>query len=407
MAFLERTAQQRADWEFMTKIKLLVLIEATTVSGPAKNLLGFLRLLSSPAFRAAGIPEVDYSIATFQRAARSQPFASEAAPNAFVAAAREQGVAVDVIAERFAFDPRIIGQLRAIVKRRQPTLIQSHMVKSHFLTKLSGIGRKHPWVAYHHGYTTTDRKMEAYNQLNRWSLPSASRVITVCGAFAKELSQAGVSLDRISVCHNSVVEPAAVSAVERTAFREQLGIPAGEQVILSVGRLSREKGHVDLINTLALLRTLAPSLRFKLVIAGDGPERERIAAAARAHQLTAQVVFAGHATNVQKFYAIADVLALPSHSEGSPNVLLEAMAAGLPVVANAVGGVPEIATSGETALLVAPGDFEAFARGLVQLLTDRQFARRLAQAATTHVRQKFSPETQARSLLDIYQRLQK
>ena len=393
----------------MPKIKLLVVIEATAVSGPAKNLLGFLRLLRSPEFHDKGLPQVECSIATFHRSRtlrskEDQPVVDRP-QNAFIAAAMAQGTEVDVISERFVFDPAVISQLRDIVKRRAPTLVQTHMVKSHFLTKLSGINRKYPWIAYHHGYTTTDLKMRAYNQLNRWSLPSASRVITVCDAFANDLSRAGVSRHLISVCHNSVVPPVSGLPEEASILREQLGIRDGERVVLSVGRLSQEKGHVDLVTALAALHRISPLLRCKLVIVGDGPERERIEVVARANGVTDQLLFTGQVSQVEKYYAIADIVALPSHSEGSPNVLLEAMSAGLPVVATAVGGVPEIASTEENALLVAPNDTEGFAHALRRLLTDGELAQKLGGAAALHVREKFSPATQARSLLQIYQNL--
>jgi glycosyltransferase involved in cell wall biosynthesis len=230
-------------------------------------------------------------------------------------------------------------------------------------------------------------------------------VITVCGAFANDLSHAGVRPSRISVCHNSVEPPVYGSPEDSKALRKQFGVAEGEQVILSVGRLSLEKGHVDLVRALAALRKISPSLRPKLIIVGAGPERERIATAAREDGLTEQLIFAGHTADVHPYYAIADILALPSHSEGSPNVLLEAMSAGLPVVATAVGGVPEIASTEENALLLARNDTSGFAQALSRLLTDRELAQKLGRAAALHVRAKFSPATQARSLLQIYQSL--
>jgi glycosyltransferase involved in cell wall biosynthesis len=394
----------------MPNIKLLVVIEATTVSGPAKNLLSFLGLLRSPEFHDKGLPQVEFSIVTFHRSGNlsSKPDKrsfDRFAQNAFIAAAMAQGIEVDVISERFVFDPAVINQLRHIVKRRAPTLVQTHMVKSHFLTKLSGLNRKYPWIAYHHGYTTTDLKMRAYNQLNRWSLPSASRVITVCDAFANDLSRAGVRRELISVCHNSVVPPAPGLPEEASRLREQLGIRDSERVVLSVGRLSQEKGHVDLVTALAALHRISPSLPFKLVIVGDGPEREQIEIVARTNGLTEQLLFTGQVSQVHKYYAIADIVALPSHSEGSPNVLLEAMSAGLPVVATAVGGVPEIASTEKNALLVAAKDPESFAGSINRLLTDAGLAQKLGRAAALHVKERFSPTTQARSLLQIYQNL--
>jgi glycosyltransferase involved in cell wall biosynthesis len=290
---------------------------------------------------------------------------SDTSSNAFVKAAREIGIPVDVIEERYRFDRSVISQLREIVARREPNVIQKHMIKSHFLVKLAGLNKQRPWIAYHHGYTSTDAKMLVYNQLNRWSLPAADRVITVCEAFAKQLVRAGVKRNRISVCHNSVKSPCAISKDEPQSLRKKFHIASDERIIISVGRLSREKGHNDLVHAMALMREMDPALKIKLLLVGDGPERENLEATICDLLLNEEVVFIGHVNDVAPFYSIADVLALPSHSEGSPNVLLEAMAAGLPIVATSVGGVPEIATSGENALLTVARQPHEFARGFI------------------------------------------
>ena len=388
-----------------TSIKLLCVIEATTVTGPAKNLLNFARLAGSSEFEKTGLPRIEVSIVTFHRVTGSEESDHAEAPNAFVAAARAQGVKVHVINERFRFDPKVVGTLRRIVAQESPDIIQTHMIKSHFLVKLTGLGQQYPWVAYHHGYTTTDLKMRGYNRLNRWSLPSATRVITVCQAFADRLTRAGVRSDKIRVCHNSVVAPRGVTDDDQRALKDRLGVEHGEQVILSVGRLSREKGHIDLINAISLLRNLDSPSRFKVVLAGDGPEREQLERVVRSHGLNDCVCFVGHIKDVAPYYAIADILALPSHSEGSPNVLLEAMAAGIPAVATCVGGVPEIAVADENALLVPPRDPKPFANALRRLLTSPEMRRLLGTNAKAHVEKNFSPHSYARSLIGIYREL--
>lgn len=381
-------------------MKILSIIEATTVTGPAKNLLNFCRLVRAPEFCRDGVPQIEVSIVTFDRV----PGNGDSTANAFVAAARDSGITVDVITERFRFDRAVIKQLRDIVARRAPDVIQTHMIKSHFLVKLSGLGKQYPWIAYHHGYTSTDLKMQFYNQLNRWSLPSADLVIAVCGEFAKQLAASGVQKDRIRVSHNSVKPPRIISSGERQTLRERFGIAGDEKVLLAVGRLSREKGHADLIESIALLRTAEPDLKFRLLIVGEGPEQANLARAVTDRNIASQVVFVGHVTDVALFYAIADVLALPSHSEGSPNVLLEAMAAGLPVVATSVGGVPEIATSEVNALLVPARDPSAFAEALRRALTELELTRTLKSNAITRARE-FSPESHAQSLIKIYEQL--
>ncbi|HEV2862428.1 MAG TPA: glycosyltransferase [Pyrinomonadaceae bacterium] len=375
-------------------VRVLALMEATTVTGPAKNLIEFCRRARALGSSAGDPPAAEITFVTFHRG----PGADGPEPNAFVAAARAAGVGVEVIPERFRFDPRVLSGLRRLVSRRQPDIIQSHMVKSHFLVKLSGLWRRRPWVAFHHGYTTTDRKMELYNRLDRWSLPAADRVVTVCGAFAEQLARVGVRPEKVFVRHNSINADGAAPSTDARELKSRLGIGEGERVVLAVGRLSREKGHVDLVGALGRLR----GVNFRLVIVGDGPERPAVERAAGERAISDRVVFAGHVSDVRPFYAMADLLALPSHSEGSPNVLLEAMASGLPVVATSVGGVPEIVAHEESALLVGARDEEAMAASIARMLRDAPLARRLAARSSELIAEHYTPDAYARSVAGLY-----
>ena len=154
------------------------------------------------------------------------------------------------------------------------------------------------------------------------------------------------------------------------ASRASLSIADDERVVLAAGRLSREKGHIDLVAALDHLRHTTPEIKVRLIIVGDGPERQRLERASHSLGVSERVAFAGQVNNIDVYYAMADMLALPSHSEGSPNVLLEAMAAGVPVVATEVGGVPEIVTHDESALLVSQRDPHAMAAAIGRVLTD-------------------------------------
>jgi len=128
-------------------LRILALIEALSVTGPAKNLLGF-----GECVRAMRPCLAELTIATFRRGAT--PGADR-----FLEAAYAARIPVDVIPERAPFDTQHLPRLRAIVRERAPDLIQTHNTKSHFLVRLSGLWRERPWVAFHHGYTTTDFKM--------------------------------------------------------------------------------------------------------------------------------------------------------------------------------------------------------------------------------------------------------
>jgi glycosyltransferase involved in cell wall biosynthesis len=245
--------------------------------------------------------------------------------------------------------------------------------------------------------------MRLYNRLDRWSLPHADRLISVCRAFAEELTEStGVASDKISVQHNAIQRSPTASTATVAALRQRLGIGDSERVVLSVGRLSREKAHLDLIEACQRLRKTNPAVAFKLIIVGDGPERSRLEAAVESKECRATVIFTGQVSDTHPFYAIADVFVLPSHSEGSPNVLLEAMAANLPIVATEVGGVPEMVADNKSALLVPPNDPSSLADAIERLLADKVLAQRLATNAGTLVQTRFDPENYARALLKIY-----
>jgi glycosyltransferase involved in cell wall biosynthesis len=371
--------------------RILALMEANWVTGPAKNLIGFCKWAHSPAASAASLR---FSIATFGR----EPYNDS--DNGFVQAARAAGIDIYVIMERRRFDRAVYPQLEAIVADVAPQIVQTHNVKSHFLFKSSGLRKGTAWLAFQHGYQDTDLKLHLYNQLDRWTLRSADRVVSVCEAFAPRLVAYGVRRERIRVLHNSATTPVAVPPGIKVALRDALGIGASDAIILTIGRMSGEKGHADLLEALRLLPASVPPWR--AVLAGDGPERERLVSLARRLGIADRVVFAGFRSDVQSLYSVATVFALPSHSEGSSNVILEAMAARVPIAATAVGGNPEIVTDEETALLSEGRDPQGLARSLTRLLTDPMLVARLTAAAHSRCMSRFSPEQYRQTLLEIY-----
>jgi len=378
-------------------LRILSVVEATTINAVAKVVLEFYRAARELQQSTADFPEIQGSIVTFER----RP--DTGLPNAFVLAAHEQGLETSVIPERSRFDLSVLPALRQVVEKHHPAIVVTHSVKSHFLLWRSHLSRRYPWVAFHHGYTTTDRKMRLYNRVDRWSLPAAGHLITVCQAFARELaSSTGVSPTKISVLHNSIRPQPPATDDEAQALRSRFGIADTERVVLAVGRLSKEKAHIDLIAAFARLRQANHEINCKLIIAGEGPERVTLETAAESFGCKANVIFAGQVTDVRGFYAMADVFVLPSHSEGSPQVLLEAMVAKVPVVATSVGGVPEMVEHNESALLISANDPSSMSAAILRVLTDEELTHRLTVKASALVTTKFSPEKYARPLVDIY-----
>lgn len=372
--------------------RLLAFLEASTVTGPARNLIEFARLART----SEGCEPVRTEIATFQRGN---------ARTAFMDAVQAADIPLHAIPERGAFDSSVIPRIRDLVATVRADIVQTHAVKSHFLVRLAGVWQHCPWIASHHGYTFTDARTRLYNQLDRWSLRTPARVLTVSEAFRRQLVAAGVPDGRITVLHNAIGAKWGDLVRDqnlRAATRSALGIGDAHKAALIVGRLSGEKAHTDLIRALALLRNSEPGLLVRLMIVGEGPERQRIEAAIGAAGLEGRVIFAGQVDDVKPYYAAADVAVLSSVTEGSPNALLEAMAASVPVVATAVGGIPEIVAHRETALLVPPGNVGAMAQAIGEALTHSEDSLAMVERARALIVSRYSPEQRARFLCRFY-----
>lgn len=167
-----------------------------------------------------------------------------------------------------------------------------------------------------------------------------------------------------------------------------LPAPGHGEVVLHLARLSGQKGHSVLLAAAAALRACFPAARYLVV--GDGAERAAIEAARDRLGLVPVVILTGHRTDTAALLAAADLVVLPSHAEGFPNVLLEAMATGRPVVASAVGDTPDIVRDGVTGFLTPPGDAAALAARIGELLADPALRARQGAAGRALVEQEFA-----------------
>jgi glycosyltransferase involved in cell wall biosynthesis len=370
----------------LADLRVLALLEAVRVTGVARNVIEYARLAAA----GAGGVTVAMTLALIRRG--RQACGTDILRDQVAAA----GLSSDILTERHRYDQLLVAQIRRAIAAHDPDIIETHHIKSHCLVALSGAWRTRPWVAFHHGYTQTDAKVRAYNHVDRWSLRHAAHVVTTNEYFAAMLAERGVPPGRITVLHNGVRRPCADPAAV-ALLRRSLGLGATERVVLAVGRLSREKGQAYLVRAAALWRRDA-----RLVIVGDGMDRPKLEALARSAGVSDRVIFAGLSHDVAPFYGLADVFVLPSLSEGSPNALLEAMSCGLPIVATRVGGVPEIAANGLSALIGPAKDSVFLARSVDRLLANTWLGVRLGSAARKVATSRFTQEQRAVTLSRLY-----
>jgi glycosyltransferase involved in cell wall biosynthesis len=368
------------------------MMEAASVTGPAKNLLGFSRWLQTPLGKQSGI---ELTLATFDRNSRAYEI------DGFAAAAKAAGLETHIIRERHRFDLGVRTQVRELIARIQPHIIQTHNNKSHLIARsLPRSRRQRCWIAFQHGRVYSDLKQRLYNEMDRLTLRSADRVISVCQAFSTHLVAYGVARHRIRVLHNSATAGAELSLSERTTLRLELGADERDFLVLSIGRLSVEKGHSDLLRALSQLTD--KECPWKLGIVGAGPELETLNSLAESLGIRARVVFTGFRRDADRMVSAAELFVLPSHSEGSSNVLLEAMLARTPVIATNAGGNPEIVVSEKTGLIVPVANPPALAKAIDWIWKNPARASEFARNALERATHEFSVDRYREALVDIY-----
>ncbi len=198
-----------------------------------------------------------------------------------------------------------------------------------------------------------------------WALPRASRIVAVSRPLAERAVELGAAPDRVDVVPNGI-DREAFRPRDRSQARRALGLSNEARIILYVGHLSREKGAHDLLRAFQTLGARLPSA--ELVMVGDGAGTRACRALAETLGVTVRFVGAQPHETIPLWLAACDVLALPSWNEGMPNVVVEALASGRPVVATAVGGIPDV-VKGVLGTLVAAHDVNALGNALVRTLT--------------------------------------
>ena len=229
-------------------------------------------------------------------------------------------------------------------------------------------------------------------RLQRQAYRCATRVVANSEAAREILQKEGLAAASIAVIPNGI---------DASGYPDrQAGPTPARRQVITVANLRPEKSHETLIGAAALLAAEFPDVTYQIV--GGGPRRTELEALVGAQGLGGRVHFLGHREDVPALLGAADVFVLPSRSEAFPNGAIEAMAAGLPVVASRVGGLLDLIDHGRTGLLVEPSNPEALAAALRQLFTDPSAALQLGERARAHVRQRYAFDRMVDSFEQLY-----
>jgi glycosyltransferase involved in cell wall biosynthesis len=316
----------------------------------------------------------------------------------FAERAREQGFAVELVDVGRTY--RIDGLLRLVrlLRRERADVLHTHtLAAANALARAAGQLARVPVVSHLHianHFRPATRALLA--GLDNATARFAAALVAVSEDTRSDYEEQGYP-HRIRVVYNGV----APAIADANGLRDELSIPADAPLIAEVGRLCDVKGQRELIDAVAQI----PGARAVLVGADleqGGAYEQLLRKRADELGVTDRIVFAGYRDDAARVVAAADVLALPSWTEGLPLVVLEAMALGRAVVATTVGGTPELVSEGETGLLVPPRDVEALTAALRRVLDDDDLRRRLGDAGKRRVAERFSSEAMTRDVLAIY-----
>ena len=320
---------------------------------------------------------------------------------------RRLGVAVTIIDERENGALAILASLTRWLRTHPVDIVHTHRGKDTVLGAVaarfagaSGVvrtvhGLSEPWRGWRW------LKNEVYEAIDGLTLRCLTdRIVVVSQRMAEGHERSGYPAEKVIAIPNGVHLERVRPARMREEVRLELGIGPAVPLIGTVGRLSPVKGHAHFLEAARLILQREPRARFLVV--GDGPLRDQLERTARALGIGDACAFVGARPDVYDLVAAMDVFVLSSLGEGIPMALLEAMALGTPVVATAVGGVPEVVAHRATGLLVASGDEPGLAEACLELARDPGKARTLAARARRAAEQSFSHERNGAALCEVY-----
>lgn len=289
----------------------------------------------------------------------------------------QRGAPVWRLGKRRGLDPRMWPRLARTLREFRPDVIHTHSYVLRYVLPAWAFERR--GIVVHTVHNVAEKEVDALGRaIHRMAFRAGVRPVAVSGQVARSF-RAVYGFEPAAVIPNGVAAARPVEPGSREAWRTAHGFAPDDLLVAAVGRFEPQKNPLGLIAAFARAAAGRPAMR--LAMAGEGSLLERSRALAEKLGIAGRVSFLGLFQRVPEMLSACDLFVLASHWEGAPMAVIEALAARLPVVATAVGGVPELVVDGETGLLTPPGDVAALAAALGALADDPEKRRRFGDAA--------------------------
>ena len=298
--------------------------------------------------------------------------------------------------------PLDLNGLRKYLRDTQPQIVHTFLLTASLYGRLAAILERVP-IVIGTEVNIYEQKRLHHAIAERLLMAGTDRVI-VSAAAVRDFYIRQVHADprKVDVIYNAVDFTQAASTVPRAEMRAALGVPRDALIAGVIARLTDQKGHRFLFDALAAAPGLA---EVHLLVVGGGERGDDLRGHAAALGLTRRIHFLGPRRDLGNLLGAMDVFAMPSLWEGLPLSLVLAMAAGVPPVATAVAGIPEVVEDGRTGLLVPAGDAAALAAALGRLVSDAGLRARVGRDARASVLPRFGVDKYVSSIVDLYDQL--
>ncbi len=363
--------------------EILHLIGSNLVGGPEKQIL----------YHAADMQDSEYriSVGSFHDL-KERP--------EVLAAAEEKNIPTVCLPGGVRLD--LVERLSKELRKRKGLLLCTHGFKANVVGYLATRRTGTPHVAFVRGFTAENQRVKFYEMLERQALKRAERVVCVSAAQAEQIRRLRGNRRKPFVVKNAMLPPYSRPSGAEAVSRSGLRIPEDAFVFGSVGRLSIEKGHRFMISAFhRLCGKAGRDAKLFLVVVGDGREQEPLEQQASQLGIRDKVYFAGFQGNPAEWMRLMDCMVQPSLTEGTPNAVLEALCLRVPVIATAVGGVPDLIADGRNGLLVRSGDVDALAGAMERMWNSPELRARLISGGN-ELTAEYSPAYQRQNLIEVY-----